>query len=237
VYWPEQGYTKGDLLRYYWSVAGSILPYLKDRALILKRHPDGVDQPSFFQHDVEVDSLPAYVHTFSSRTGEGRKVNYVLCQNPATLLYLANMGSLAQTPWQSRVASAGCPDWMVFDLDPGQVKFGVVCETALAVKSVLDRAGLEAYAKTSGSRGIHLYVPLKPVYPYETVAGFAERVARQVAGERPDIAIVERSKKKRPETKVYVTFYRTRTASRSRRRTRSGQSPGRPSLRRSTGMK
>jgi bifunctional non-homologous end joining protein LigD len=204
VYWPDEGYTKADLLRYYWHIADVILPHLKDRPLILKRYPNGIDQPSFFQHDVK--DVPNYVRTITLESEEGRQIDYVLCQNRATLLYLVNMGTLAQNPWHSRVDRLEHPDWMVFDLDPGQVKFQVVCEAALAVKSVLDRLGLEVYAKTSGSRGLHLYVPLKPVYPYEQVAEFAEGVARLVARERPDIATVERSKKKRPEKKVYVDF-------------------------------
>jgi DNA ligase D-like protein (predicted polymerase)/DNA ligase D-like protein (predicted 3'-phosphoesterase) len=204
VYWPEEGYTKADLLRYYWHMAEVILPHLKDRPLILVRYPNGIDQPSFFQHDV--DDVPDYVHTFSSESEEGRRIDYVLCQNRATLLYLANMGTLTQNPWLSRWDHPNTPDWMVFDLDPGQVPFPRVCEAALAAKSVLDRLDLESYLKASGSRGLHLYVPLKPVYAYEEVAPFAERIARLIARERPDITTVERTKKTRPEEKVYVDF-------------------------------
>jgi bifunctional non-homologous end joining protein LigD len=146
------------------------------------------------------------VQTYTSETEEGRSIDYVLCQNRATLLYLANMGTIAMNPWNSRVSTSDRPDWMVFDLDPGQVTFDVVCQTALAVKAVLDRLGLKSLAKTSGSRGIHVYVPLKPVHPYEQVAEAAERIARQVVDEQPDIATVERAKRSRPTNKVYVDF-------------------------------
>jgi bifunctional non-homologous end joining protein LigD len=206
VYWPADGLTKGDLVRYYWHVADVLLPHLKDRPLILKRYPNGIDQAPFFQHDVDVKKLPGFVHTFTTVSEEGRSIDYVLCQNRATLLYLANLGTIAMNPWNSRVGTIDRPDWMVFDLDPGRVAFRVVCDVALAVRDALGRAGLTAYANTSGSRGLHLYVPLKLVHPYEQVAQFAAQVARQVAAERSDIATVERSKQKRPADKVYVDF-------------------------------
>jgi bifunctional non-homologous end joining protein LigD len=206
VYWPGEGYSKFDLLRYYWQIADALLPHLKDRPLILKRYPSGVDQASFFQHDVNTQDLPPFVRTVASRTEDGRQIDYVLCQNRATLLYLANMGTLAMNPWHSRAGRLDCPDWVVFDLDPGEVGFEAVCDTALAVKSALDRLGLQAWPKTSGSRGLHIHVPLKPGVPYDQAAEFAERVARLVAREHSGIATVERVKKKRPAGAVYVDF-------------------------------
>jgi len=206
VYWPAEQITKFELVRYYWRVGATLLPHLKDRPLILKRYPNGVDAPPFFQHDVAVETLPAFVKTYTSESEEGRSIDYVLCQNRATLLYLANLGTIAMNAWNSRVGSIDRPDWMVFDLDPGQVDFGVVCQAALAIKDALDQLGLKSLAKTSGSRGIHVVVPLKSVHPYEQVAELAERIARQVADERADIATVERSKRSRPSDKVYVDF-------------------------------
>ena len=206
VYWPDAGITKGDLLRYYWQVRAPLLLALKDRPLILKRYPNGIDQKPFFQHDVDVKSLPPFVDTFAAESETGRALHYAVCQNAATLLYLVNLGTIAMNPWSSRVGAIDRPDWMVFDLDPGQVAFRTVCDAALAVKDVLDRLGLASHAKTSGSRGIHLYVPLKPVHTYQQVAELAESVARQVAAERSDLATVERSKASRPAGKVYVDF-------------------------------
>jgi bifunctional non-homologous end joining protein LigD len=203
VYWPEEGYTKADLLRYEWQVSEYKLPYLKDRPLILKRHPSGIAGPSFFQHDV--NAVPGFVRTVRLESETGREIDYVIAGNLATLLYMANLGAIAQNPWHSRVGNLDCPDWVVFDLDPGKdVAFGAICELALAVKDVLDRLGLEACAKTSGSRGLHLYVPLRAANAYDAVAPFAEQVAARVAAENPRLATLERSLNKRPAGTIYV---------------------------------
>ncbi len=203
VYFPDKGYTKADLFRYLYAVAAVMLPYLKDRPLILKRYPDGVDGKFFFQHDV--DRVPTYVETFSTEA-QGHKVDYVVCNNRATLLYLANLGVIPIHPWHSRRQSIDHPDYIVFDLDPGKVEFEIVRRVALAVKAFLDRLGLDAYPKTSGSRGMHVYVPLKPRYSYEECARFAERVAKQIVKENPDITTTERALDRRKPNRVYVDY-------------------------------
>jgi bifunctional non-homologous end joining protein LigD len=206
VYWPEDGYTKGDLARYYYEIAKYILPYLKDRPLILKRYPNGIDKPFFHQHDV--DEAPDYARTVAIDVEEGHPVNYLVCDNLATLLYVTNLGAIERHPWNSRARNLEHPDWVVFDLDPGEgVEFATICEVAISLKEVINRAGLECFAKTSGSRGIHVYAPLKPVHGYKQVADFAEKVASIVASERPDLATVERSLKKRPRSSVYVDHF------------------------------
>jgi bifunctional non-homologous end joining protein LigD len=192
------------LLRYYWKVAATILPHLKDRPLILRRNPNGIAAPGFFQHDVDVKERSEFVQTLTSVAENGRKIDYVICNNPATLLYLANMGTIAQNPWNSRAASLDNPDWIVFDLDPGDVEYRVVCDLALAVRDVLGRVGLEAYPKTSGSHGMHVYVPLRPKHTYEQAAGFAERLAARVVKENPRLATLERSKSKRSKKLIYL---------------------------------
>ena len=203
VYWPEDVYTKGDLIRYYYEVSKYILPYLKDRPLIMKRYPNGINAPSFHQHDV--NEAPGYVRTVSLAVEEGHDVDYIVGDNLATLLYMANLGAIERHPWHSRVRDLDHPDWFVFDLDPDKtVEFTTICELAVGVRDVLDRLGLECYAKTSGSRGIHVYVPVKPVYSYEQIADFAEQVAILVADENPQIATVERSLKKRKRGQIYV---------------------------------
>jgi bifunctional non-homologous end joining protein LigD len=203
LYWPDEGYTKADLLRYEWQVSKHKLPYLADRPLILKRHPSGIEGPSFFQHDV--NAVPEFVGTIQLESETGRAIDYVLCNNPATLLYMANMGAIAQNPWHARVGDLDCPDWLVFDLDPSEnVPFASICDLALGVKDVLDRLGLEACPKTSGSRGLHIYVPLRAVHPFEQVAPFAERVAAVVVAENPKLATLERSLKARPAGTIYV---------------------------------
>jgi bifunctional non-homologous end joining protein LigD len=205
VYWPEDGYTKGDLLKYYYDVSKYILPYLKDRPLIMKRYPNGIEGKFFHQHDV--NETPDYVRTTSLEVeeGGGHTVDYIIGHNLSTLLYMANLGAIERHPWNSRTSELDLPDWLVLDLDPGEgIDYGTICDLALTVKDVLGRIGLKGYPKTSGSRGLHVYVPLKPVHSYEEVAAFAERVATLVANERPEIATVERSLKKRKKGQIYV---------------------------------
>ena len=204
VYWPEDGYTKGDLIRYYEEVAPVILPYLKDRPLIMKRYPAGLRGPSFHQHDV--NDVPDFVRTATLEVEEGgHTVDYIVGTGRATLLYMANLGAIERHPFHSRVAALDRPDWMVFDLDPGEgVEFEAICQLALAVREVLSRLGLEGYAKTSGSRGLHIYVPFRAAYDYERVAELAAAVATVVAREHEAVATVERSLKKRRRGQIYV---------------------------------
>ncbi|HEY0079783.1 MAG TPA: non-homologous end-joining DNA ligase [Pyrinomonadaceae bacterium] len=202
VYWPQDGYTKGDLIRYYYEISKFILPYLKDRPLIMKRYPNGIEGSFFHQHDV--DEAPAFVRTVPLDVEEGRTVDYIVGDNLPTLLYMANLGAIERHPWHSRTANLERPDWVVFDLDPENVEFREICEMALTSRRVLERLGLQSHAKTSGSRGIHLYVPLKPVHDYELVAEFAEMVAALVVRESPELATVERSLKKRQRRRIYI---------------------------------
>jgi bifunctional non-homologous end joining protein LigD len=200
AYWPDEGYTKGDLVRYYYEVADYILPYLKDRPLIMKRFPSGVRGPFFHQHDV--NEAPRFVRT---EDGGGHEVDYIVGDNLATLLYMANLGAIERHPFHSRVADLEHPDWFVFDLDPAEgVEFETICDVALTTRDVLSRLGLESYPKTSGSRGLHVYVPVEPRYDYGRIAGLAEQVATVVARERSEVATVERSKRKRGEGMIYV---------------------------------
>jgi len=205
VYWPGEGYTKGDLLRYYYEVADYILPYLKDRPLIMKRYPGGIEGPSFHQHDV--NEAPSFVRTvpLEVEDGGGHEVDYIVGDNLATLLYMANLGAIERHPWHSRVGDLEHPDWFVFDLDPGEgVAFETICDVAVTTRDVLARLGLESYPKTSGSRGIHVYVPVEPVYEYGQIAKLAEQVAGVVAREQAAVATVERSKRKRGAGMIYV---------------------------------
>ncbi len=203
IYWPDARYTKGDLIKYYYEVSGLMLPYLKDRQLIMKRYPDGIKGKFFHQHDV--DEAPDYVRTARLEAEVGHAVDYIVGDNLATLLYMANLGAIERHPWHSRTSNIDYPDWLVFDLDPGEgVEFTTICELAIKVKDVLARLQLEGYAKTSGSRGIHVYVPIKPQYNYDDVARFAEQVATVVADENSSIATIERSLGKRRRGQIYV---------------------------------
>jgi bifunctional non-homologous end joining protein LigD len=205
VYFPEAKLTKGDLIRYYYEVSKYILPYLKDRPLIMKRYPAGIKGQFFHQHDV--NEAPDFVRTvpLEVEDGGGHTVDYIVGDNLATLLYMANLGAIERHPWHSRTRNLDRPDWFVFDLDPGAgVSFTTICEVALTTRKILERLGLESYPKTSGSRGIHIYVPVKAIYDYAQIAEFAARVAILIANEHADAATVERSLKKRGKGTIYV---------------------------------
>ncbi|MCA1557022.1 MAG: hypothetical protein LC731_00610, partial [Acidobacteria bacterium] len=135
---------------------------------------------------------------------EGHAVDYIIGDNLQTLLYMANLGAIERHPWHSRIEDLSHPDWFVFDLDPSNVEFEEICEVALSTREILEKLSLTSYVKTSGSRGIHVYVPLKPVHTYEEVADFALRVAELVVEAHPDIATIERSLKKRQRRAIYV---------------------------------
>jgi bifunctional non-homologous end joining protein LigD len=203
VYWPDDGYTKGDLLRYYYEMAPTILPYLKDRPIILKRYPDGIKGFSFHQHTVK--DPPEFVKTYK-RLSDGDTVTYAICNNVASLLYVANLGSISIHAWSARMTAPEKPDWILFDLDPGSATFAQVREVALHVKGILDSLGLECYPKTSGSKGLHVYVPIKAAYTHDQVVQFATLIAHRAAAERPDLIAVERMVRKRKKGRVYLDY-------------------------------
>jgi bifunctional non-homologous end joining protein LigD len=167
----------------------------------MKRYPNGITGSFFHQHDV--NEAPEYVRT-ETLDVEGHTVDYIIGDDLATLLYMANLGSIERHPWHSRVRNIDRPDWFVFDLDPQGVEWSDVCDVALSCKEILDGLELDSYAKTSGSRGIHVYVPIKPVYSYEQIADFAERVAILIERENADVATLERSLKKRKKARIYL---------------------------------
>ena len=206
VYWPDEGYTKADLIKYYAAVFPYIGPYLKERPLIMKRYPTGIRGISFHQHDV--DEVPEFVHTIELEAEDENgkhMVDYVVCDNLETHLWLANLGAIERHPFHSKIAKLENPTWFVFDLDPGEkVSFETICEVAVSARDILKSHELESYAKTSGSRGMHVYVPVKPEYTYQQIADFAATIAKLVADENPRSATVERGKAKRKKEQIYV---------------------------------
>jgi len=207
IYWPEEGYTKGDMITYYQSVAKVLLPYLKNRALSLKRNPNGITDRGFFHKDAG-DDAPEWVATKAIWSESSKRdVDYIICNNEATLVYLANLGCIELNPWHSRVDSLNNPDYMILDLDPSDNNtFNDVIDLALGIKGILDEAGAAAYPKTSGSSGIHIYVPMGGKYTYDEVSLFAELVANIATQRLPAIATTERSLKKRSKSQIYVDF-------------------------------
>jgi len=204
IYWPDEKLTKFDLLSYYLKVAGYIMPFLQDRPAILQRYPRGIKAPMFFQQDL--DSAPAYIKTARLTNQEGRQLDYGVYSTVGSLLHFVTLGSIEQHPWHSTVKRLDKPDWIAIDLDPKKAPWENVLQVALMVKKVSDEIGLRAFPKTSGSSGIHIYIPLKPANEYEKVAEFARLFATEVAQRAPKIATVERTIAKRKSTQVYVDW-------------------------------
>ena len=204
VFYPRQGYNKRDLINYYDSIAELILPHLKDRPLSLKRYPNGIDEDYFFQKDVKENFAP-WLRTepiYHSETSQA-PTRYVLAEDRASLLYLANLACIDHNPWMSRVGSLDNPDFVLIDLDPQECKFDMIVEAALLVRKHLDALGLEGYPKTTGGDGMHVYVPLEPVYSYEEARQFARLVQMLVMHERPDLFTTPRAVARRVTNKVY----------------------------------
>jgi bifunctional non-homologous end joining protein LigD len=204
IYWPDEKLTKFDLLCFYIKVADYIMPYLKDRPAILQRWPRGIKAPMFFQQDLE--SAPEFIKTKRLTNQEGRQLDYAVYSTAASVLHFVNQGNIEQHPWHSTVKHLDKPDWIAIDLDPKSAPWENVLQVALTVKEVADEIGLTVFPKTSGSSGMHIYVPLKPANEYDKVAEFARLLAGEVARRAPKIATIERTIAKRKSTQVYVDW-------------------------------
>lgn len=202
VYWPDEKLTKFDLLSYYLEISSRIMPFLKDRPAILQRYPRGIKAPMFFQQDTE--SAPRYIKTVRLVNQEGREVNYSVFTTVGSLLHFVNLGTIEQHPWHSTLKHLDKPDYVMLDLDPKQAPWKNVLDVALVCKEIFDEIGLKALPKTSGSSGIHVYVPLKPKHNFGKVAAIAEGLAAEVARRAPKIATIQRSLARREKQQVYV---------------------------------
>jgi bifunctional non-homologous end joining protein LigD len=200
VFYPGEGYTKRDVLNYYDGVADLILPHLKDRPLSLKRYPNGIQEPFFFQKDAPESFAPWL------RTEPIDSLHYVFAQDRASLLYLVNLGCIDHNPWMSRWPTLDHPDFVLIDLDPQECPFDRIVDAALLVKQLLDAIGLAGYPKTTGGDGMHVYVPVEPVYTYEETRTFAELIARLAAREKPDLFTTPRAVAKRQKNRVYFDY-------------------------------
>lgn len=209
VYWPDAGYTKYDLIDYYLHISEYILPYLIDRPQNLNRHPNGIDKPSFYQKDNEI--LPHWIETFKIYSESSKKkIEYLLCQNEATLLYMANLGCIEINPWNSVIQDLEHPTYTVIDIDPSEKNnFSQVKEVALAAKEVLDLAKIEGYPKTSGSTGIHIYIPLNGKYTYDEARDFTKLLCYYIKEKLPKLTTMERALNKR-NGRIYLDFLQNR---------------------------
>ncbi|MDB4909612.1 MAG: ligase [Gemmatimonadetes bacterium] len=206
VYFPDDGYTKGDLMRYYARIAPQILPAIADRPLVLKRTPEGIKGEVFFQQKPP-EHVPPVVRVETVVNDEGVSADRIVGGDLATLLYTVQIGCVSEDPWESRIGSLDSMDYTVLDLDPGpRATFDRVVAVARWVKEELDANGLRAALKTSGSRGLHIVIPLPPRTPYEAGLLLAQLIATRVAEAHPRDATVERSVKARPPAAVYVDY-------------------------------
>jgi bifunctional non-homologous end joining protein LigD len=205
VFWPEEGFTKGDLIEYHRSISQWILPYLKDRPVVLTRYPDGIAGKSFFQKDAPA-FIPDWIRTERKWSEQAqREIDYFICDDEATLLYLINLGTIPLHMWASRTASIDRPDWCILDLDPKEASFADVIRVAKATHALCEDIGLPNLIKTSGSSGLHVLVPLGRQCGYEEARSIGELLARVVVAELPEIATITRQVSRRG-AKVYVDY-------------------------------
>jgi bifunctional non-homologous end joining protein LigD len=209
IYWPKEKVSKRDMLNYYYQVAPFILPYLKDRPQSLNRHPNGINGKSFYQKDV-TGKAPEWIDTFLYHSDfDNRDKHFLVAGDEASLLYMASLGCIEMNPWSSRKQSPDHPDWCVIDLDPGNKTFNQVIEAANITKTILDDLGIASYCKTSGSRGLHIYIPLGAKYTYEQSKEFARVIATLVHNEIPKFTSIERVVRER-DGKMYIDFLQNR---------------------------
>ncbi|MEI9944892.1 MAG: DNA ligase D [Chitinophagaceae bacterium] len=209
VYWPKEKYTKRDMLNYYYQAAPFILPYLKDRPQSLNRYPNGIAGKSFYHKDV-TNTAAKWIKMEPYTTAEGENKNFLVPEDEAAILYMANLGAIEMNPWNSTIHKEDYPDWCLIDLDPSEKNtFEQVIETATVTKEVLDNIGVKGYPKTSGSTGIHIYIPLGAKYTYDQCQLFGKVIATQVHHILPDFTSIERLIKNR-KGKLYIDYLQNR---------------------------
>ncbi len=207
IYWPKEKFTKRDMLNYYYQVAPVILPYLKDRPQSLNRYPNGIEGESFYQKNV-LGKVPSWIQTFPY-TSEGIKKSFLVPVREADVLYMASLGCIELNPWSSTVHTPDNPDWCIIDLDPDTNSFEQVIKTAQVTHEVLESAGIANYCKTSGSTGIHIYIPLGAKYLYEESREFGRLIATIVHEKLPRFTSIERATADR-KGKIYIDFLQNR---------------------------
>lgn len=207
TFWPKEKYTKEDLINYYSEIASVILPYLKDRPQSLLRFPDGIKGKSFYQKESSTlggDWIKRVA--IHSESGD-KKINFMLCQDKESLLYMVNLGCIDFNPWSSKIDNLDNPDYLILDLDPEKASFQKVIEVANVVREVLEKLNIKSFPKTSGKRGMHIYIPVEAKYSYEQVRQFAQILALQVQAKLPKLVSLKHSPKERVG-KIYIDYLR-----------------------------
>ncbi len=209
VFWPKEGYTKGDLIEYYRSLWPWMEPYLKDRPLVLTRYPDGIEGKSFYQKDAP-DFVPEWIRKVPIWSEDTqRDIHYIVCDSIEALLYVANLGAIPLHIWASRATSLEQPDWCIVDLDPKSAPFSDVIKVAQAVHRLCEEIELPHYIKTSGASGLHVLIPLGRQMTFDQSRTLGEVIARLVVEELPEISTIMRQIRGR-EGKVYVDYLQNR---------------------------
>jgi bifunctional non-homologous end joining protein LigD len=206
LYWPKEKVTKGDVVEYYLSIAELMLPYLKNRPQSLKRNPEGITKAGFFHKDAG-ENVPSFVKTIAVHSESSNKeVDYIVCNNKATLTYLNNLGCIEINPWHSTISSLECPDYLIIDIDPSDENtFDQVIEAANVIHDILEKAGAANFCKTSGATGMHVYVPTHKKYTYEQLKNFAELICVMANEQLPEITSTERNLDDRGD-KIYLDY-------------------------------
>lgn len=210
IYWPDEGYVKGEMLEYYEQYGDLLLPYLKDKPISLHRFPNGIGADSFFQKDVDLKQIPDWVKTvpiYAESTD--KNIDYMVCNNRATLLFIANLGSIEINPWLSTYKKIENPDFAVLDIDPNGADFDSVIEIGLTAHRIFQQVGVADYIKTSGSTGLHIYLYVKQRYTYEVVRDFIQLIGEIIHEEHPDTTSLIRDPKKRKGL-IYLDFLQNR---------------------------
>ncbi|MGA8576319.1 MAG: non-homologous end-joining DNA ligase [Candidatus Cybelea sp.] len=208
VLWPRDGYTKGDLIEYYERVAPYAVAHLKDRPLTLERYPNGIEGQTFFEKQMP-RGMPEWIERVTLPTPGGSRshVTFPVCNDAPSLVYFANLAAIVLHVWTSRLPAIDEPDFVIFDLDPGErCTLKTLATVALAVRDLLAAIGLAPLVKTTGGYGVHVIVPLASGYSYDAAKIFAEIVARRAAGELGELATLQRSIAKRSPTAVYIDY-------------------------------
>lgn len=208
VYWPEDKLRKFDLINYYIEMSNFIIPYIKDRPLVLSRYPDGIYGQSFYHKNLEPTQTPSFIRT-ELISGKDRTtgVNYIVGSGVETLIYTANLAAIELHPWSSSISQLDYPDWAIFDLDPAEgATFDDTIMVAQSIKKILNELNISAYPKTSGATGLHIYVPLEPIYPYEVAQKFIELVGWIVVQVLPEKATIYDRRVKDRKGKVYIDY-------------------------------
>ena len=208
VWWPDDGFTKGDIARFYNEISSWLLPWMRDRPLTAERCPDGMLGGCFYRKNFPEGNIPVGAPRLRLRAeSTGKDVNYLVGGTLDALLGLVRVGCIAMHVMNFRVGSLHDADWLAFDLDPSSGEFADTVRAGLALRTLLDEAGLVSFPKTSGSRGLHVFVPLRAGHPQESVTAFAVRIGEELARREPDLVTMEHRKNARG-ARVYADPFR-----------------------------